>query len=288
VSRPGDRPLRAAELLSQTHPRAVGLGWTGPPHRRKAAPAEAETGAEPPPGPSCPRRRYLSASRSLCRRRWLLGSLRRSRRLSGGVVLLTRAVTFYRAAATAARATTLAAAPCSSVCSRDSVDRESGARWRETPWLPGQSRYRTPWTRGTFVDDGRLTHNPEVAGSNPAPATNFRSSRPFPITERAFCVTGNVTKWGAGAVRRGLTGETGWHAARQRGTRWTTSPAISGCFSRSSTGVFPRQGLRLGLARRRTISISAGYAALRLPGLCRRASVTIGPSRCRADAVARD
>jgi hypothetical protein len=35
--------------------------------------------------------------------------------------------------------------------------------------------------------DGRRTaHNPEVAGSNPAPATNFRRSRPFPSRERAF------------------------------------------------------------------------------------------------------
>ncbi len=41
-------------------------------------------------------------------------------------------------------------------------------------------------------------------------------------------MTGNVTKGGAGAVRRGLTGETGWHAARQRRTRQTTLPAISG------------------------------------------------------------
>ena len=32
-------------------------------------------------------------------------------------------------------------------------------------------------------------------------------------------MTGNVTKGGASAVRRGLPGETGWHPARQRGTR---------------------------------------------------------------------
>ena len=41
----------------------------------------------------------------------------------------------------------------------------------------------------------RWAHNPEVAGSNPAPATNFRSSRPFPIRERAFGVTGHVTRY---------------------------------------------------------------------------------------------
>jgi len=42
---------------------------------------------------------------------------------------------------------------------------------------------------------------------------------PFPGRERAFCVTRNVTKWGAGAVCRGLTSETGWHGVRQGGTR---------------------------------------------------------------------
>jgi hypothetical protein len=35
---------------------------------------------------------------------------------------------------------------CSSVCSRDVVDRESGARRRETPRLPAQSRCWTIWT----------------------------------------------------------------------------------------------------------------------------------------------
>jgi hypothetical protein len=43
---------------------------------------------------------------------------------------------------------------------------------------------------GRDVGDGgdvrRSAHNPEVAGSNPAPATNFRRSRPFPSRERAF------------------------------------------------------------------------------------------------------
>jgi hypothetical protein len=45
------------------------------------------------------------------------------------------------------------------------------------------------------VDGDRFTHNPEVAGSNPAPATSFRRSRPFPIKDRAFGVTGHVTKY---------------------------------------------------------------------------------------------
>ncbi len=66
------------------------------------------------------------------------------------------------------------------------MDRESGARRRETPRLPVQSRYRTPWTRGAFMDDGRLTHNPEVAGSNPAPATKCAGQRPLPVMGGAF------------------------------------------------------------------------------------------------------
>jgi hypothetical protein len=53
----------------------------------------------------------------------------------------------------------------------------------------------------------------------PPPLLVSAGQGPFPGRERAFCVTGNVTKGGAGAVRRGRTGETGWHAARQRGTR---------------------------------------------------------------------
>jgi hypothetical protein len=76
---------------------------------------------------------------------------------------------------------------------------------------------------GTGWDAGRLTHNPEVAGSNPAPATNFRSSGPFPAKERAFGVIGHVTKYVTKRepVRRaeGPAGETGWHSVRQRGTQ---------------------------------------------------------------------
>jgi hypothetical protein len=120
---------------------------------------------------------------------------------------------------------------CSSVCSRDAVDRGSGARRGETRRLPVQSRCWTTWTRRAFVDAGRLTHNPEVAGSNPAPATSFRRSGPFPGRERAFCVPGTVVKRvvGAGlrAARRrdggdGVTlDETAW-------TWWTLPPATAG------------------------------------------------------------
>jgi hypothetical protein len=119
----------------------------------------------------------------------------------------------------------------SSVCSRDVVDRESGARRRETPQLPAQSRCWTTWTGWAFVDADRLTHNPEVAGSNPAPAISFRRSKPFPIKERAFCVPGTVvrrvvrTALNAAWQRDGGDGmtrdETAW-------TWWTLPPAIAG------------------------------------------------------------
>ena len=56
------------------------------------------------------------------------------------------------------------------------MDQGSGARRRETPRLPVQSRCWTTWTGWAFVDAGRLTHNPEVAGSNPAPATRQNGS----------------------------------------------------------------------------------------------------------------
>jgi hypothetical protein len=78
------------------------------------------------------------------------------------------------------------ARPCSSVCSRDAMDQGSGARRRETPRLPVQDGCWTRWTSGAFVDAGRLTHNPEVAGSNPAPATNFRRSRLFSYQEEGL------------------------------------------------------------------------------------------------------
>jgi hypothetical protein len=102
----------------------------------------------------------------------------------------------------------------------------------------------------------------------PPPATNFRRSRPFPGWERAFCVTGNVTKVGCRAVRRGLRGETGWHAARQRGTRWTTSPAIAG---RPARRYRRRADIRAGPTRARThagISMSGGAIPRRSHGQC--------------------
>jgi hypothetical protein len=38
----------------------------------------------------------------------------------------------------------------------------------------------------TGLKNADLAHNPEVAGSNPAPATKIRG--PFPSTEGAFCM----------------------------------------------------------------------------------------------------
>ena len=95
---------------------------------------------------------------------------------------------------------------------------------------------------GTGWDAGRLTHNPEVAGSNPAPATSFRRSRPFPSRERAFCVPSAVVKrvaeiglcaaWqrdGGDGVARD---ETAW-------TWWTFLPAIAGCVAQRSRKCIP-------------------------------------------------
>ena len=96
---------------------------------------------------------------------------------------------------------------------------------------------RSPHPRETARDARdarRMAHNPEVAGSNPAPATSFRRSRPFPSRERAFCVSGTVAKRVAetrlpAAPQRdggdGVTrGQTAW-------TRWTLPPATSGCLA---------------------------------------------------------
>jgi hypothetical protein len=99
-------------------------------------------------------------------------------------------------------------------CGTEETTREVGDSQRPD-FLFSETRQNA----GDRGDARRSAHNPEVAGSNPAPATNFRRSGPFPGREGAFCVTGNVTKGGAGTVCRGLTSETGWHAARQRGTR---------------------------------------------------------------------
>jgi hypothetical protein len=56
--------------------------------------------------------------------------------------------------------------------------------------LPGNvCRGHTGWraTGDTHCDSARLAHNPEVAGSNPAPATKLRG--PFSNRGRASCVS---------------------------------------------------------------------------------------------------
>ena len=57
----------------------------------------------------------------------------------------------------------------------------------------------------------------------PPPLLISAAQGPFPPKERAFGVTGHVTKYVTKRepVRRaeGPTGETGWHGVRQRGTR---------------------------------------------------------------------
>ena len=142
--------------------------------------------------------------------------------------------------------------PCSSVCSRDAMDRESGARRRETPRLPVQDGRRTTWTSGTIVDDGRLTHNPEVGGSNPPPATNFRRSKPFSYQEEGLWRFRRVakhvaaTRFGAPRQRDGGDGvrrdETAW-------TWWTLRLEIAGCLAQKYRR---RTGVRAGPAQMRT------------------------------------
>jgi hypothetical protein len=84
---------------------------------------------------------------------------------------------------------------------------------------------------GDGGDVRRGAHNPEVAGSNPAPATNFRRSRPFPRRERAFAfldavaervaATGFRPTWRRDGRDGAARDETAW-------TWWTLPPAIAG------------------------------------------------------------
>ena len=89
-----------------------------------------------------------------------------------------------------------------------------------------------------------MSHNPEVAGSNPAPATSFRSSGPFFRQERAFCVPGTVAKRVVKAVLRAARrrdGVDGAARAETAWTWWTLPPATSGRLARryqAPTGLF--------------------------------------------------
>ena len=172
---------------------------------------------------------------------------------------------------------------CSSVCSRDAVDRESGARRRETPRLPVQSGSWTTWTRRTFVDDGRLTHNPEVGGSNPPPATSFRRSRPFPGRERAFCVPGAVVKRVVKAALHAAwqrDGGDGVARAETAWTGWTLRSSTAGCVARRYRRC---TNVGAGPSRARTharISVSGGAITRRGRGQC--PCVEHAPCRFRA------
>ena len=162
------------------------LIWTQLPAQLRAATATPNGGYRVP----CDRRAVTFGNEAMVGR-----SPNLALRLASATCPLKPACSCSFAADTFAR-------PCSSVCSRDAMDQGSGARRRETPRLPVQDGCRTRWTSGAFVDAGRLTHNPEVAGSNPAPATSFRRSRPFPNEERAFCVPGAVVKRVVGTALR--------------------------------------------------------------------------------------
>ena len=121
-------------------------------------------------------------------------------------------------------------------------------RDRMTPsGLPGNvCRGHTGWraTGDTHCDSARLAHNPEVAGSNPAPATSFRRSRPFPSRERAFCVSGTVVKHVAATALRAARQRDGGDGVTRDETAWTwwTLPsAISGCLARRYPRHWPYQ-----------------------------------------------
>ena len=73
-------------------------------------------------------------------------------------------------------------------CARDAAGplrrgRLRGTRKHTSPVRRGQ-RYRETARDGG--DGRRSAHNPEVAGSSPAPATKFAGQRPLPIPEEAF------------------------------------------------------------------------------------------------------
>src|SRR5256885_16726239 len=96
-----------------------------------------------------------------------------------------------------------------------------------------------------------MAHNPEVAGSNPAPATSFRRSRPFPSWKRAFGVSGAVAERVAATdlrAARQRDGGDGTGRDKTAWTWWTLPPAIAGCLAQKYRR---RSGVRAGPARTR-------------------------------------
>ena len=65
------------------------------------------------------------------------------------------------------------------------MDRQRESRRGETLRRIEQGTRWATWTRRACVDGDRLTHNPEVAGSNPALATKRAGQRPLPVPEGA-------------------------------------------------------------------------------------------------------
>ena len=156
--------------------------------------------------------------------------------------------------------------PCHQrVADARSIERATQSRHPESADLCAASRpaaYGYPaGANSPSSSVARWAHNPEVGGSNPAPATSFRRSRPFPGRERAFCVSDAVAKRVA-ATRFCAA----WRRDRRDGvarneTAWTwrTMPlGISGCLAQKYR---QRAGARAGPARTRT------HAGMRLGGV---------------------
>ena len=162
-----------------------------------------------------------------------------------------------------------------------------------------QSQCRTTWTSGTIVDGGRLTHNPEVAGSNPAPATNFRRSRPFSYQEESLWRFGRVAKHVAAARSRAprqRDGGDGVARDRTAWTWWTLPPAVAGCFAQRYHRRPRLLPVRAGLGRTRgrgavkpvaagCLLVASGYPKRRGPGPCRGYTTVSSPGPCRCGYV---
>ena len=111
------------------------------------------------------------------------------------------------------------------------MDRQRDPRRGETPRRPEHRTRWTTWTRRPSVDGDRFTHNPEVAASNPAPATNFRRSRPFSYQGEGLLRAGHCSKTcSRSSAPRGLAARRGRRVTRDETTwtRWTLPPVTSG------------------------------------------------------------
>jgi hypothetical protein len=78
---------------------------------------------------------------------------------------------------------------CSQMCDRDTL---GWARRRGTCGPVGLGRRASGERAWTVCDVSRGTHNPEVAGSNPAPLPTCQQQRPGPMV-RAFCCSRSLT-----------------------------------------------------------------------------------------------